>query len=60
MAYQLVDTFTGVVLSDFAKKAEAEKQLNRMYNEPGETRYEIKSTRTKKVVEEVNVEEESD
>jgi hypothetical protein len=31
-----------------------------MYNEPGETRYEIKSTRTKKVVEEVNVEEESD
>jgi hypothetical protein len=60
MAYQLVDTYTGVILSDFAKKAEAEKQLNRMYNEPGETRYEIKSTRTKKVVEEVNVEEESD
>jgi|TARA_B100001939_G_scaffold283390_1_gene252665 hypothetical protein len=60
MAYQLVDTYTGVILSNFAKKAEAEKQLNRMYNEPGETRYEIKSTRTKKVVEEVNVEEESD
>ena len=60
MAYQLVDTYTGVILSDFAKKAEAEKQLNRMYNEPGETRYEIKSTRTKKVVEEINVEKESD
>jgi len=60
MAYQLVDTYTGVILSDFAKKTEAEKQLNRMYNEPGETRYEIKSTRTKKVVEEVNVEKESD
>ena len=60
MAYQLVDTYTGVVLSNFPKKAEAEKQLSRMYNEPGETRYEIKSTRTKKVVEEVNVEKESD
>jgi hypothetical protein len=60
MAYQLVDTYTGVVLGDFAKKAEAEKQLNRLYNEPGETRYEVKSTRTKKVVEQVNVEEESD
>ena len=60
MAYQLVDTYTGVILSNFAKKTEAEKQLSRMYNEPGETRYEIKSTRTKKVVEEVNVEEESD
>jgi|TARA_Y100000289_G_scaffold58868_1_gene64452 hypothetical protein len=60
MAYQLVDTYTGVVLSNFGKKAEAEKQLGRMYNEPGETRYEIKSTRTKKVVEEINVEKESD
>ncbi len=60
MAYQLVDTYTGIILNDFAKKAEAEKQLSRMYNEPGETRYEIKSTRTKKVVEEINVEEESD
>ena len=60
MTYQLVDTYTDVVLGDFAKKAEAEKQLSRMYNEPGKTRYEVKSTRTKKVVEEVNVEEESD
>ena len=60
MAYQLVDTYTGVVLSNFPKKTEAEKQLSRMYNEPGETRYEIKSTRTKKVVEETNVEKESD
>ena len=60
MTYQLVDTYTDVVLGDFAKKAEAEKQLSRMYNEPGETRYEVKTTRTKKVVEEVNVEEESD
>lgn len=60
MAYQLVDTYTGVVLGNFAKKAEAEKQLSRLYNEPGETRYEVKSTRTKKVVEEVNVEKESD
>ena len=48
MTYQLVDTYTDVVLGDFAKKAEAEKQLSRMYNEPGETRYEVKSTRTKK------------
>ena len=39
MAYQL-ETYTGVVLSNFGKKTEAEKQL-RMYNEPGETRYEL-------------------
>jgi hypothetical protein len=58
MAYQLVDTYTGVVLSSYAKKAEAEKQLSRMYNEPGESRYEIKSTRTKKVAEKVNAEQE--
>ena len=60
MAYQLVDTYTDVVLGNYAKKPEAEKALDRLYNEPGETRYEVKSTRTKKVVEEVNVEEESD
>ena len=60
MAYQLVDTYTEKVLGNYPKKSEAEKQLSRLYNEPGETRYEIKSTRTKKIVEEVNVEEESD
>jgi hypothetical protein len=57
MAYQLVDTYTGKVLSNYPKKAEADKALSRMYNEPGETRYEVKSTRTKKVS--VEVEEES-
>ena len=57
MAYQLVDTYTGKVLSNYPKKAEADKALSRMYNEPGETRYEVKSTRTKKVS--VKVEKES-
>jgi len=57
MAYQLVDTYTGKVLSNYPKKAEADKALSRMYNEPGETRYEVKSTRTKKVS--VEVEKES-
>ena len=60
MAYQLVDTYTGKVLSNYPKKAEADKALSRMYNEPGETRYEVKSTRTKKVTEKTNVEKESD
>ena len=60
MAYQLVDTYTGKVLSNYPKKAEAEKALSRMYNEPGETRYEVKSTRTKKVKGVKNVEKESD
>lgn len=60
MAYQLVDTYTNVVLSNYPKKADAEKALSRLYNEPGETRYEIKSTRTKKAVEETDVEKESD
>ena len=58
MAYTLVDTYTGKVLSTYPKKAEAEKALSRMYNEPGESRYEVKSTRTKKVAEKVNVEQE--
>jgi hypothetical protein len=58
MTYQLVDTFTGQVLSDYPKKAEAEKALGRMYNEPGEQRYEIKSPKKAKKVAE-NVQEES-
>tara|TARA_Y100000361_G_scaffold149698_1_gene164319 strand:+ start:565 stop:747 length:183 start_codon:yes stop_codon:yes gene_type:complete len=60
MAYQLVDTYNDLVLSNYAKKADAEKQLGRMYNEPGETRYVVRSTRTKKTAEEANVEKESD
>ena len=57
MVYQLVDTYTGKVLGNYPKKAEADKTLSRMYNEPGETRYEVKSIRTKKVS--VEVEKES-
>lgn len=49
MAYQLVDTYSGKVLSTYPKKAEAEKALGRLYNEPGEQRYEIKSPRKPKV-----------
>ena len=60
MAYQLVDTYNDLVLSNYAKKADAEKQLGRMYNEPGETRYVVRSTRTRKATEEANVEKESD
>ena len=60
MAYQLVDIYNDLVLSNYAKKADAEKQLGRMYNEPGETRYVVRSTRTKKTAEEANVEKESD
>ena len=60
MSYQLVDTYTDLVLSDYTKKADAEKQLGRMYNEPDETRYVVKSTRTKKTAEVTNVEKESD
>ena len=60
MAYQLVDTYNDLVLSNYAKKADAEKQLGRMYNEPGETRYVVRSTRTRKATEKANVEKESD
>lgn len=49
MAYQLVDTYSGKVLSTYPKKAEAEKALGRLYNEPGEQRYEIKSPKKAKV-----------
>jgi hypothetical protein len=57
MTYQLVDTFTGKVLSNYPKKAEAEKALGRMYNEPGEQRYEIKSPKkAKKVTEDAQEE----
>ena len=60
MPYQLVDTYTDVVLGNYTKKEDAEKQVGRMYNEPDETRYVVRSTRTKKVTEETNVEKESD
>ena len=56
MPYQLVDTYTDVVLGNYTKKEDAEKQVGRMYNEPDETRYVVRSTRTKKVTEETNVE----
>lgn len=56
MAYQLVDTYSGKVLSTYPKKAEAEKALGRLYNEPGEQRYEIKSPRKAKVTEDVQKE----
>ena len=56
MAYQLVDTYSGKVLRTYPKKAEAEKALGRLYNEPGEQRYEIKSPRKAKVTEDVQKE----
>ena len=56
MAYQLVDTYSGKVLSTYPKKAEAEKALGRLYNEPGEQRYEIKSPRKPKVTKDVQKE----
>lgn len=56
MAYQLVDTYSGKVLSTYPKKAEAEKALGRLYNEPGEQRYEIKSPKKVKVTEDVQKE----
>jgi hypothetical protein len=56
MAYQLVDTYSGKVLSTYPKKAEAEKALGRLYNEPGEQRYEIKSPKKAKVTKDVQKE----
>ena len=56
MAYQLVDTYSGKVLSTYPKKAEAEKALGRLYNEPGEQRYEIKSPKKPKVTEDAQKE----
>ena len=49
MAYQIVDTFTGKVLSSFDTLAQAEKAESRMVHEPGETRYEIVAPKIKKV-----------
>ena len=50
MSYKLVDTYTDRVLGEYAKKAEAEKSLSRLYNEPGTQRYEIKSPKRTKTV----------
>ena len=41
MAYQIVDTFTGKVLSTYDTQAQAEKAESRLVHEPGENRYEI-------------------
>ena len=59
MSYKLVDTYTDRVIGEYAKKAEAEKSLSRLYNEPGTQRYEIKSPKKTKTVKK-NVEKESD
>lgn len=58
MSYKLVDTYTEKVLGTYTKKADAEKSLSRLYNEPGEQRYEIKSPKRTKTVK-PNVKEES-
>ena len=41
MAFQIVDTFTGKVLSTYETQAQAEKAESRLVHEPGENRYEI-------------------
>jgi len=41
MSYQIVDTFTGLVLSSYDTQAQAEKAESRLVHEPGEQRYQI-------------------
>ena len=41
MSFQIIDTFTGKVLTTCETQAEAEKAKSRLVHEPGESRYEI-------------------
>jgi len=41
MSFQIIDTFTGKVLTTCETQAEAEKAESRLVHEPGETRYKI-------------------
>ena len=41
MAYTLLDTFTGKVISEYETEAQAVKAESRLVHEPGEQRYEI-------------------
>ena len=41
MAYTLLDTFTGKVISEYETEAQAVKAESRLVHEPGESRYEI-------------------
>ena len=41
MSFQIIDTFTGKVLTTCETQAQAEKAESRLVHEPGEARYEI-------------------
>ena len=61
MAYTLLDTFTGKVISEYETEAQAVKAESRLVHEPGEQRYEIVAPPAPKKVskKKANVEEES-
>jgi hypothetical protein len=61
MPYQLLDTFTGKVISEYETEAQAVKAESRLVHEPGESRYEIVAPPAPKKVskKKANVEEES-
>lgn len=61
MAYTLLDTFTGKVISEYETEAQAVKAESRLVHEPGESRYEIVAPPAPKKVskKKANVEKES-
>jgi len=62
MAYTLLDTFTGKVISEYETEAQAVKAESRLVHEPGEQRYEIVAPPAPKKVskKKADVQEESD
>lgn len=59
MNFELVDRYTNDVIDVFGSLEQANKALSRLFNEPGEQRYEIRSPK-KPRVKKTDVKKESD
>mgnify|MGYP001296358261 FL=1 len=43
MTYDILDTYTKVVIGTYSSLEQADKAFSRLYNLPGEQRYQIRS-----------------
>lgn len=59
MTFDIIDTYTKEVVGSFGSLEQADKAFGRLYNEPGEQRYHIRSPK-KPLRKKSNAKKESD
>lgn len=59
MTFDIIDTYTKAVIGSFGSLEQADKAFSRLFNEPGEQRYQIRSPK-KPRAKKANVKKESD